>query len=309
MAAMSGELLSITEQRHPRSTSIDTLSSIEIAQLINQEDTLVASAVATQLETIALVIDHVVAAWAAGGRLIYVGAGTSGRLGVLDASECPPTYNSSPDQVQGLIAGGHAALVTSAEEIEDDASAGRRDVGVLNPTAADVVIGIAASGSTPYVVGALQAAREAGSVTVALVAHAPSPVSDGAHFVINPRTGPEIVTGSTRMKAGTAQKMVLNMVSTAAMIRSGKTYGNLMVDLRATNTKLRRRAARIVAMATELDQASATAALALADGDVKTAIVASLLSTSPNDARRRLARVHGHVRRALEDNGAPDPVY
>ena len=288
-----------TEDSNPRSVDIDTLPTREILQRINAEDATVAPAVARELPAIEAVVDRVVDAFRAGGRLIYVGAGTSGRLGVLDAAECPPTYSTDPRQVQALLAGAPAALTRSVEGAEDDEAQGAREVDALAVDGRDVVLGIAASGRTPYVVGALRRARERGATAAALVANPAGPVAATAELVIAPQTGPEVVAGSTRMKAGTAQKMVLNMISTAAMIRLGHTYGNLMVNVQATNSKLRERARRIVASVTGVDADTAARALADADGQVKTAIVLLLAGVPAAEARERLTRADGVVRRAL----------
>ncbi len=267
---------------------------------INAEDATVASVIANEIDAIAAVTERVVAAFDAGGRLIYVGAGTSGRLGALDAAECPPTYNSSPQQVQALLAGGPAAMMASVEAAEDDLDAGARAVDRLEVGVHDVILGIAASGRTPYVVGALRRAKERGAYTAALVGNRQGAVAAMAELVIAPDTGPEVVAGSTRMKAGTAQKLILNMISTTAMIATGHTYRNLMVDLRATNSKLRERARRIVREATDVDRDTAAQALAEADGEVKTAIVMLAAGIPAREARERLTRGHGVVRRGLE---------
>jgi N-acetylmuramic acid 6-phosphate etherase len=289
-----------TEDSNPGTVDIDTLPTSLILRRINAEDATVAPAVERELPAIEAVVDRVVDAVRAGGRLIYVGAGTSGRLAVLDAAECPPTYNTDPRQVQALLAGAPVALTRSVEGAEDDEAQGSRDVDALGVDRRDVVLGIAASGRTPYVVGALRRARQRGACTAALVANPDGPVAATAELVIAPRTGPEVIAGSTRMKAGTAHKMVLNMISTAAMIRTGHTYGNLMVNLQATNSKLRERARRIVAQATGVDAQTAARSLAEADGQVKTAIVMLLSGVPAAEARERLARADGVVRRALQ---------
>jgi len=305
-----------TETRNPATTHIDTVSTLEMVRLINAEDAKVALAVETQLPRIADAIDRIAARMKAGGRLIYVGAGTSGRLGVLDASECPPTFNTAPEQVVGLIAGGYVALTTAVEGAEDDREAGRRAIAALDITAQDNVVGIASSGSTPYVLGAMVEARKRGALVVSLACNSPTPVEDVADIAIAPIVGPEVLTGSTRLKAGTAQKMVLNMLSTGVMIRLGKTYGNLMVDVRASNVKLRKRARRIVAAAVnELRNAKCEWQIAnyksrvtedevervldTCNGEVKTAIVALANGISPEEARQKLDAVGGIVRRAL----------
>jgi N-acetylmuramic acid 6-phosphate etherase len=289
-----------TEDRNPRTIDIDTLPTSQILRQINAEDATVAPAVERELPAIEAVVDRVVDAFRAGGRLIYVGAGTSGRVAVLDAAECPPTYSSDPRQVQALLAGAPVALTRSVEGAEDDEAQGARDVDALAVDQRDVVLGIAASGRTPYVVGALRRARERGATAAALVANPDGPVAATAELVIAPRTGPEVIAGSTRMKAGTAHKMVLNMISTAAMIRTGHTYGNLMVNVQATNSKLRERARRIVAQATGADAETTARSLADADGQVKTAIVMLLAGVPAAEARERLARAGGVVRRALQ---------
>lgn len=289
-----------TEGVNPQTADIDELSPLEIVRRINAEDATVTGAVAREIEAIATVTERVIAAFEAGGRLIYVGAGTSGRLGALDAAECPPTYSSDPRQVQALLAGGPAAMTSSVEAAEDNIEAGARDVDRLDVDRRDVVLGIAASGRTPYVVGALRRAGERGARTAALVGNRQGSVADAAELVIAPDTGPEVVAGSTRMKAGTAQKLVLNMISTTAMIRTGHTYRNLMVDLRTSNSKLRTRARRIVSEATGVDPNTAARALAQADGEVKTAIVMLAADVAAGEARQRLTRKHGVVRHALD---------
>jgi N-acetylmuramic acid 6-phosphate etherase len=233
--------------------------------------------------------------------LIYIGAGTSGRLGVLDASECPPTFNTPPGLVVGLIAGGEQALTHAVEEIEDRPALGRQDLEAAGLGEGDAVVGIATSGRTPYVLGALRYARDMGALAVALTCNRETELAALAHIAIEPVVGPEIIAGSTRLKAGTATKMVLNMLSTGAMVLLGKTYGNLMVDLRPTNTKLRERSLRIVSRVTGLDGPAATEALEAAGGEVKTAIVGALAGISPQEARRRLERWDGAVRRAVEE--------
>jgi N-acetylmuramic acid 6-phosphate etherase len=293
-----------TEDINPRTTDIDQLSTLEMLRRINEEDVLVPKAVAHELEIVAAVVDQVVAALQAGGRLIYVGSGTSGRLGVLDAAECPPTYGSPPWQIQAVLAGGADAMTRAVENAEDDEAAAERAMDALQLGRQDVVLGIASSGRTPFVTGALARARACGATTVALVANAAGPVAEVADWVIAPRTGPEVIAGSTRMKAGTAQKLVLNMISTAAMVRLGHTYGNLMVDMHPRNDKLRLRSRRIVMQATGCDQQTASATLEAATGEIKTAIVMLLAEIAPAEARARLARAHGMVRQALADRGS-----
>ncbi len=272
---------------------------------INDEDVLVAGAVAAELVVIEAVVERVVAAFRQAGRLIYVGAGTSGRLAVLDAAECPPTYGTLPRQIQAIIAGGTPAMIHSVEAAEDDEARGANEIIACGVDARDVVLGIAASGHTPYVIGALRAARSRGACAVALVGKRDGPVAATADLVIAPDTGPEVITGSTRMKAGTAQKLVLNMISTAAMIRTGHTYGNLMVDMQTSNAKLRGRARRIVAQATNAPLAVAADVIEQADGEIKTAIIMYKTGHSAADARRILARAGGVVRLALAVDTSP----
>ncbi|HNY77107.1 MAG: N-acetylmuramic acid 6-phosphate etherase [Sedimentisphaerales bacterium] len=265
--------LPTTEKRNPKSASVDTLSTQEIVDLIGTEDMVVPQAVATQRKEIAAAVDMIVERFRAGGRLFYVGAGTSGRLGVLDASECPPTFGVSPSLVQGIIAGGRRALVRSIEGAEDHPEDGAAAIDARRVGAKDVVVGLAACGMTPFVHGALQRARRIGAGTI-FVTCAPEAVgSIPAEIVINPVVGPEVITGSTRMKAGTATKLVLNTLTTTAMIRLGKVYGNLMVDLKAVNNKLRDRSVRIVADVTGLSKPRARTLLARAEGRVKAALV------------------------------------
>jgi N-acetylmuramic acid 6-phosphate etherase len=291
--------LATTETINPRTVDIDTLGSLEIVRLINEEDALVPAAVARELPAIANVVGRVADAFRAGGRLIYVGAGTSGRLAVLDAAECPPTYGTPPTQVVALIAGGEAAMMGSVEGAEDDAERGAQQIDRLDVSERDVVVGVAASGRTPYVVGALHRAGERGAFTVAVVGNADGSVAKAADLVVAPETGPEVIAGSTRMKAGTAQKLVLNMISTAAMIRAGRTYQNLMVYMKAANDKLRERSRRIVQQATGATPEAAARALHDTDQEIATAIVVLLAGADPAQARERLARAGGVVREAL----------
>jgi len=265
--------LPTTEKRNPRSEDIDERSTLEIVTLINEEDMLVPRAVARQRRNIAAAVDLIVERLRGGGRLYYVGAGTSGRLGVLDASECPPTFGVKPTLVQGIIAGGRRALVRAVEGAEDHADDGAKAIDKSRLRPKDVLVGLAACGMTPYVRGALQRARQIGAGTI-FVTCAPEAVKSGpAEIIINPVVGPEVVTGSTRMKAGTATKLVLNTLTTTAMIKLGKVYGNLMVDLQATNAKLRDRSIRIVVAVTQLPRPRARALLRRAGGKVKVAIV------------------------------------
>jgi N-acetylmuramic acid 6-phosphate etherase len=289
-----------TEKRNPATDAIDRMSALEIARVMNAEDATVAGAVGRELPQIAAAIEGITARLRQGGRLLYMGAGTSGRLGVLDASECPPTFNTPPELVVGWIAGGPGALTRSIEGAEDSAEAGRTDASRLGITSADALVGIAASGRTPYVLGAVAYARERGALTVGLACNSGTPLAQAVDIMIAPVVGPEVVSGSTRLKAGTAQKMVLNMLSTGAMILLGKTYGNLMVDMQPTNGKLRRRAVAIVAQATGLPDTEAEALLRAAHDEVKTAIVAALAGVAPTEARERLVAAGGVVRAALE---------
>jgi len=291
--------LTLTEERNPLTTDIDTLPTLDMLSLINAEDQKVALAVRDELPYIAAAVESITARIQRGGRLIYIGAGTSGRLGVLDASECPPTFGTPPELVVGLIAGGLAALTEAVEGAEDDREGGAGEIAELDVNENDCVIGIAASGRTPYAIGSLQEAKKRGALTISIVCNRPSPLGELAEISIAPVVGPEVVSGSTRLKAGTAQKMVLNMISTAVMIRLGKTYSNLMVDVQPTNVKLRQRARRIVAEATGLDVQQAADILSACDGEVKTAIVATLAGVSPELARRRLRETNGYVRKAI----------
>jgi N-acetylmuramic acid 6-phosphate etherase len=297
----------VTERRNPRSHDIDLASALEIVDLMNAEDRTVADAVATQREPIARAISLVESAFRTGHRLFYVGAGTSGRLGVLDASECPPTFGSDPEMVQGIIAGGPAALTRAQEGAEDRPDGARADLTAAGVAAGDVVVGIAASGTTPYVRAALEFARGLGARTVILACSPPpAEVIAASDVAILPITGPEIVTGSTRLKAGTATKLVLNCITTGAMVRIGKSYGNLMVDLRATNDKLRDRAERLVITICGVERDAARRLLAEADGSVKLAIVMQKLSLSAAAAAERIAAGDGVIRRVLAE--APPPV-
>lgn len=289
----------ISEGRNPRTNDIDLMPTLEMVRVINAEDQSVALAVAETLPQIAQAIDAIAAAFERGGRLIYIGAGTSGRLGVLDASECPPTYGVPESQVVGLIAGGADAVGSSREAAEDDAGQGAADLIGIDLSAKDVVVGIAVSGRTPYVLGALDEAARRGAVTVALTCNPDSAAANRADISIAPVVGPEVVTGSTRLKSGTAQKLVLNMLSTGAMIRTGKTFGNLMVDIQAGNEKLVARSTRIVAQATGCEPERASELLADAGGVVKVAILMELTGVSAAEARGRLEAVGGVLRKAI----------
>lgn len=288
-----------TESRNPASLRLDELTALEIVDLMNREDEAIAAAVATQRENIARAIDVIAERFERGGRLIYIGAGTSGRLGVLDASECPPTFQSPPEQVIGLIAGGTGAMFRAVEGAEDSPELGATDLEALQLTDKDVLVGIATSGRTPYVVGGLRHGRSVGAFTIALACTPDAEIAPEARLAIVPVVGPEIVTGSTRLKAGTATKMVLNMLTTGAMVRLGKTFGNLMVDLKASNQKLVARSNRIVRSATGLEFQAAAELLDRCGGEVKTAIVSHLASVPPEEARARLAAAKGRVRRSL----------
>ncbi len=297
----------VTERRNPRTVDIDLASPLAIVDLITAEDRAVADAVASQREPISDTIADIERAFRAGRRLLYVGAGTSGRLGVLDASECPPTFGTDPAMVVGIIAGGDHALRHPIEGAEDDPAAGAAVMDSHTVTAGDVVVGIAASGTTPYVRGALARARELGATT-ALIACSPPPevMRAVADRCILPIVGPEVLTGSTRLKAGTATKLVCNMLTTGAMIRIGKSYGNLMVDLRATNVKLQDRAERIVCEVTGLDREASRALLVRAEGRVKRALVMHALQVDAATADARLADAGGVIRRVVPM--APPPV-
>ena len=288
-----------TEAANPASADLDRLDTLELVRLINREDASVAASVASQAELIAVAIDRIVERLAKGGRLFYVGAGTSGRLGVLDASEIPPTFSADPGQVVGLIAGGDHALRHAVEGAEDSREAGAADLARSGFGLDDVLVGIAASGSTPYVMGAMAAAREAGATTIGLSCNRPAALADLADIMITPVVGPEVLAGSTRMKAGTATKMVLNTLSTGAMVRLGKTYGNLMVDLKASNRKLEQRSLRLLTTLTGLDRAAAEAVLDDCGGELKTAVVATRLSLDAAAARERLLAANGRLREAL----------
>ena len=288
-----------TEARNPASEHLDELSALEVLHVIHAADREAVAAVDNELPHIAAAVDAIAARLSAGGRLFYSGAGTSGRLGVLDASECPPTYNVPPELVQGVIAGGDVALRRSTERAEDDAAQGGRDLEARGFSARDALVGIAASGRTPYVLGALEHARRLGALTIGLSCVPGSPVAAAAEMAITPNTGPEVVTGSTRMKAGTATKLVLNMISTAVFVRLGYVYGNLMVNAQPTNSKLADRAARIVSDITGLPTAQAQALLEQA-ASVKTAVVMHQMGLSRAEADQRLAAVHGQLRDALK---------
>jgi N-acetylmuramic acid 6-phosphate etherase len=290
----------LTEQVNPASQNIDALPTEEVLRIINAEDQKVAEAVARELPNIAMAVDVIVDRISKGGRLFYIGAGTSGRLGVLDAAECPPTFNVPPEMIQGIMAGGDSALARAGEASEDDAGLGAADLAARGFSSRDVLVGIAASGRTPYVLGAVAAAREAGAVTIGVSCTPDSELAKAVEIPITPLPGPEILAGSTRLKAGTATKLVLNMLSTAAMIRLGYVFGNLMVNVQPRNSKLEDRATRIIAQATGVDYDIARALLKQAGSDVKTAIVMARLGIPKEDAERRLREAGGRVSRALK---------
>ena len=290
----------VTEQPNAVSSDIDAMSALEMVRLMNAEDSKVAAAVEKESATIAKCVDAIASRIEAGGRLVYLGAGTSGRLGVLDASECPPTFNTPPEMVIGIIAGGVSALTTAVEGAEDNAQAAIKDLKLRNLSQRDALVGIASSGRTPYVIGGLQYAQSIGALAIGLTCNPQSELDAYADMVIAPVVGPEVISGSTRLKAGTATKMVLNILTTAAMVRLGKTYGHWMVDLRATNVKLKARSIRIVSAITGLDESQSAERLLECDGEVKTAIVAIKRSVSPIQARSLLAGTLGRLRPALE---------
>ncbi|MGA2146829.1 MAG: N-acetylmuramic acid 6-phosphate etherase [Bryobacteraceae bacterium] len=290
----------LTEQQNPRSAAIDSFSTEEMLRVINAEDRLVADAVGREIPAIARAVDAVAAAFENGGRLFYIGAGTSGRLGVLDASECPPTFSAPPELVQGIMAGGEAALSRATETTEDDPAIGVRDLQARGFRAGDVLVGLAASGRTPYVLGAMAEARRLGAVTVGVSCTPDSELARAADIAITPLVGPEAITGSTRMKAGTAQKMVLNMLSTGVFVRRGYVYGNLMVNVQPKNRKLVDRATRIVAQAAGVEYERAAALLAAAGKSSRVAIVMAKTGLDRGAAERLLDDAGGRVALALE---------
>ena len=289
-----------TEQTNPATAEIDRMHPLEIVQAINAEDAKVAEAVRHELPRIAQAIEAIAGRLRRGGRLIYMGAGTSGRLGALDASECPPTFNVPPEMIVGCIAGGSFALTRAVEDLEDSAEAGHADAARLGIAEADALVGITASGRTAYVLGAIAYAKQQGALTIGLACNADTPLEQAVDISIAPLVGPEVIAGSTRLKAGTAQKMVVNMLSSGTMILLGKTFGNLMVDVQATNYKLRQRALGIVRQATGLEQEAAEALLADCNGEAKTAILAGRASIAPELARAQLAAHGNNLRAALE---------
>jgi N-acetylmuramic acid 6-phosphate etherase len=289
-----------TEQRNPRTRGLDSKSTLQILRILNREDQQVALAVRRELPQIAHAVDAIVEKLRAGGRLFYVGAGTSGRLGVLDAAECPPTFGTAPYMVQALIAGGTKALRGAVEGAEDSTSNAERDLAKSGVTNRDVVVGIAASGTTPYVLAALAWANRRGCVTVALTSNRNSPLARVAEIAIRPETGPEAISGSTRLKAGTAQKMVLNLLSTGTMVRLGRVYENWMIHVALTNQKLRSRGQRILQEAAGVDASTAKHALRQTQHDLPSALVVLKAGVSANVARRSLKSTGGNVRKALE---------
>ncbi|MCC3745369.1 N-acetylmuramic acid 6-phosphate etherase [Rouxiella badensis] len=291
----------VSETRNPATSRLDEMSTLEMVTCFNDEDRKVPQAINAVLPEIAQAVELAAASFSAGGRLIYLGAGTSGRLGVLDASECPPTFGVPHGMVVGLIAGGPGALLKAVEGAEDDPALGEEDLKNLSLTAADTVVGLAASGRTPYVIGALRYARAVGCATVAISCNPDSPIAHEAQVAISPVVGPEALTGSTRLKSGTAQKLVLNMISTGAMVKIGKVYQNLMVDVKATNVKLVDRACRIVVEATGADLAEAEHALKQTAFEVKPAILMILAQITAEQAAERLQRHKGFLRAALAE--------
>jgi len=296
--------LLVSEGRNPRTMDIDLLPTIDVLRKINDEDRLVPAAVEKVLPEIAAAVDRIVLAFQKGARLIYIGAGTSGRLGVLDASECPPTFGVPEDMVIGLIAGGPDALVRSTEGAEDDPKMGAKALQEIGLTPDDVVVGIAVSGRTPYVIGGLKYAKQVGATTVALSCNPASTIAGIADIAISPVVGPEVLTGSTRLKSGTAQKLVLNMLTTASMIRIGKSFQNLMVDLNPSNKKLVARATRIVMQTTGCSAQQARQALHQTSNDVKLAILVTITGLDTETARAALGKAGGFLRKAISDRMA-----
>jgi N-acetylmuramic acid 6-phosphate etherase len=292
----------MTEQVNPRTKNIDQKSTEDLLALINAEDQTVPHAVAKVIPAIAQAVDGIVERMKQGGRLFYVGAGTSGRLGVLDASECPPTYGTAPDLVQAIMAGGESAVFRSAEGVEDREDMGREAIREKGITQLDSIIGIAASGRTPYVIGAVKEARQSGALTICLINNSAGILRELTDISIIPEVGPEVIMGSTRMKAGTSQKLVINMISTSVMIKLGKVYGNLMVDLKPSNQKLIHRATRIISLATGIDHEKAYEYLLQSDKNPKTAIVMIKTNSSKEEAKALLDQAHGNVSKALQLN-------
>jgi N-acetylmuramic acid 6-phosphate etherase len=299
MKSETPDPLPITEQENSRTSNLSSLSAAEIVRLMNEEDALVAAAVARVLPEVERAVSGIVDKLRRDGRLFYIGTGTSGRLGVLDASECPPTFGVSPDLVQGVIAGGYEACYRAVEASEDDAQAAQRDLLARRFAKDDVLVGIAASGRTPYTIGAVAYARSLGAFTVAITCVPNSPITRVAEVSIVPVVGPEVVTGSTRLKAGTAQKMVLNMLSTATLVKLGYVSGNLMSNLQARNSKLRERAVRILVAETDLDENAAAAALDAGNGDIRIALVMTRTGSNAEAAKKALAESKGVVPQAI----------
>lgn len=289
-----------TEQTNLKTTRLDRMSPLEVIQAMNEEDKTVAYAISKVLDQVSLAVTYVKETFEKGGRLIYIGAGTSGRVGVTDAAECPPTFGTPPEQVIALIAGGEKAFIKAVEGAEDNEALGVEDLKKIHLTPLDTVVGLAASGRTPYVMSGLSYASEMGCHTIAMSCNKPSAVGDVAEVAIEIETGPEVLTGSTRLKAGTAQKMVVNMITTASMVGIGKVYKNLMVDVQQTNKKLQTRAENIVMMATEVTREKAKASLKEAEGHVKLAITMLLLDTDSETAKAKLDEVKGHIRKAID---------
>ncbi|MET0649628.1 MAG: N-acetylmuramic acid 6-phosphate etherase [Pyrinomonadaceae bacterium] len=301
MSTDSQTELPLTEQENPRTRGLSSLPTADVLRLMNEEDAGVAAAVGRVLPDVERAVDAIVERLSAGGRLFYVGTGTSGRLGVLDASECPPTFGVPAELVQGIIAGGYDALHRATEASEDDREAGARDAGARGITGKDALVGIAASGRTPYTIGAVEFARGLGAFTAALTCVPGSPITKAADVSIVPVVGPEVVAGSSRLKAGTAQKMVLNMISTATMVRLGYVTGNRMTNLRPSNVKLRARSERILASETGLDEEAARATLAAAGGDLRVALVMSKTARGVEESRAALEACGWVVARAVEE--------
>jgi N-acetylmuramic acid 6-phosphate etherase len=291
-----------TEQQNPKTMNIDQMSTEEIITVINQEDTLVPNVIARQVPMISEVVDEIVSAFKQDGRLIYIGAGTSGRLGIIDASECPPTFGTDPSRVVGIIAGGKEAMTEAIEGVEDDKQQGQTDLENISLTVKDIVVGIAASGRTPYTIGALEYAKKIGAQTVSVVCSKDSEMEKISNYTISAVVGPEVITGSTRMKAGTAQKLVLNMLSTASMIKMGKVYGNLMVDVQMTNEKLHNRAVNIVKMATGASDEEARAAIKEQNYHTKAAILQIITGLKGNEAKSLLEKHDGYLRHAISSH-------
>jgi N-acetylmuramic acid 6-phosphate etherase len=295
-----------TEARNPASEQIDTLAPLDIVRLMNAEDARVPEAVGREAAAIARAVQLIAERLRGGGRLVYLGAGTSGRLGVLDASECPPTFSTPPEMVVGLIAGGYGALTRSIEGAEDHPETAIADLQRIDLAAADVLVGIATSGRTPYVIAGLEYARRIGALAIGLACNDGSALAGASDLMITPIVGPEVISGSTRLKAGTPTKLFLNKLTKGAMVLLGKTYGNLMVDLKATNTKLVVRTRRIVAELTGLSEAEAETLLIRCGGELKTAVVAHRHGIAAEEARRRLAAAGGQLRGALEERTTPE---